>query len=100
MKLFLLFFLTVLSFSCTEIDDYLVLDYPNFSSEILTCTEEKTRIEASLSPDFSTHIVEMNESFQEDTELYEELRELNWQTSWAMSAGSPNAKKEARSIHI
>ena len=93
MKLFLLFFLTVLSFSCTEIDDYLVVDYPNFSSEILTCTEEKTRIEASLSPDFSTHIVEMNESFQEDTESYEELRELNWQTSWAMSAGSPNAKK-------
>lgn len=54
--------------------------------------EIQAEIEASLHPDFSTHMVEAL-NLQDEVQNYEELKELNWQTSWALSVGSPNAKK-------
>ena len=92
MKSLLIFFFAVISFSCAEITDYFKAEYPHLSSDIVAEAEERTKQEASLQPDFSTHIVEAV-TFENEAEQYEELRDLNWLTAQAMGVGSPIAKK-------
>ncbi len=87
----IVFFLVLLCSSCSGKLDFFNNNFSLKSSIYIEKSEANIKNEQNNVPDFSTHTIEGVQL--EDTKKYEELKGLEWNTSFATSVGSPNAKK-------
>jgi len=84
------FCLAILISSCNGRFDFFSSDFSLKSSLAIEESEKISKNEANNIPDFTTKSIE-NINI-EDAKKYEELKDLKWNTSSAISPGSPNAK--------
>ena len=87
----IVFCLVILFFSCNGKFDFFGNDFSLKSSKSIEESEKIILEESKNIPDFKTQTIE--NIVLDETEKYEELRGLKWNTSSAISVGSPHAKK-------
>ena len=87
----LVFCLIILIFSCSGKFNFFDDNFSLVTSKAIEQSEKIINYEANNVPDFRTQTIEG--VLLEETEKYEELKDLVWNTSSAISVGSPHAKK-------
>ena len=89
---YIVFCLVTLFLSCNGKFDFFDNDFSLKSSNAIKKTENIIENESDNIPDFRTTLIE-GIVLEETEKQYEELKNLKWNTSFATSVGSPNAKK-------